>query len=175
MATTLTSLSEYLATGYRPDCDYVGGEIEERNVGKRLHSATQNFFSEFLGAHKKEWNLTAAPEQRVQVSADRVRVADVVILRRDTPYEEVLTRAPLAVIEVLSPEDRMYRYDDRLADYRRMGIPAVWIVDPERRGAFDCTAGPWNPVREFRVPGTMALIDLNELWTELDAICRAGL
>jgi len=28
------SVREYLTTSYRPDCDYVDGRIEERNVGE---------------------------------------------------------------------------------------------------------------------------------------------
>ena len=31
-------MEEYLATSYRPDCDYVDGEIEERNLGEKEHS-----------------------------------------------------------------------------------------------------------------------------------------
>jgi Uma2 family endonuclease len=35
MATTMRiPLSEYLETSYRPDREYVDGEIRERNVGK---------------------------------------------------------------------------------------------------------------------------------------------
>jgi hypothetical protein len=34
-------VEEYLATSYRPDCDYVDGEIEERNVGEFDHSFLQ--------------------------------------------------------------------------------------------------------------------------------------
>ena len=30
---TLISVEEYLASTYEPDCDYVDGRIEERNVG----------------------------------------------------------------------------------------------------------------------------------------------
>ena len=33
MATTQVSLEEYLRTDYEPDCDYVDGELEERNAG----------------------------------------------------------------------------------------------------------------------------------------------
>ena len=35
---TLISVEQYLATSYRPDCDYVDGRIEERNLGKLDHS-----------------------------------------------------------------------------------------------------------------------------------------
>jgi hypothetical protein len=33
MATnTVIPVSEYLSTTYRPDCDYVDGEVQERNL-----------------------------------------------------------------------------------------------------------------------------------------------
>ena len=37
----LIPVEEYLSTAYRPDCDYIDGEIHERNVGERDHSRTQ--------------------------------------------------------------------------------------------------------------------------------------
>ena len=38
---TLISVSEYLKSSYRPDCDYVDGRVEERNVGEHDHAALQ--------------------------------------------------------------------------------------------------------------------------------------
>jgi len=40
-STTLVSVSEYLETSYRPDVDYVDGELLERNVGELDHSRLQ--------------------------------------------------------------------------------------------------------------------------------------
>ena len=34
-AGTLITVEEYLGSVYRPDCDYVDGRLEERNVGER--------------------------------------------------------------------------------------------------------------------------------------------
>ena len=48
MATTTIPLSEYLATTYRPDCDYVDGEIQERNFGELDHGSVQLFLGAFL-------------------------------------------------------------------------------------------------------------------------------
>jgi hypothetical protein len=31
---TLVSIEEYLGTAYLPDCDYVDGSVEERNLGE---------------------------------------------------------------------------------------------------------------------------------------------
>src|SRR6202043_3939568 len=44
MATgTLISVSEYLSAMYRPDCDYVDGEVQERNLGEYDHGKIQLF------------------------------------------------------------------------------------------------------------------------------------
>jgi hypothetical protein len=45
MATLQTSLADYLRTSYRPDCDYVDGEVQERNGGEFDHAAVQAFLT----------------------------------------------------------------------------------------------------------------------------------
>ena len=37
----LVSVEEYLHTVYRPDCDYVDGELVDRNVGEKSHAKAQ--------------------------------------------------------------------------------------------------------------------------------------
>ncbi|MBV8113630.1 MAG: Uma2 family endonuclease, partial [Silvibacterium sp.] len=50
---------------------------------------------------------------------------------------------PLAIIEVMSPEDRVPRYSVRLDDYRKMGVGNIWVIDPASRKGFDCSAEDW--------------------------------
>ena len=51
MATaTLISLEEYLRTAYDPDCDYVDGVLEERNVGEWNHGDLQGEIVHYLKA-----------------------------------------------------------------------------------------------------------------------------
>jgi len=76
---------------------------------------------------------------------------------------------PLAVIEILSPEDRISRYAQRLADYRQMGISNIWVVDPANRVGYDCSTTAWLPVEEFRVAGSAISFRLTDLWSELEA------
>ena len=35
------SVREYLGTSYRPDCEYIDGRIEERNLGEYDHGLVQ--------------------------------------------------------------------------------------------------------------------------------------
>jgi Uma2 family endonuclease len=169
MATLQTSLAEYLRTSYHPDCDYVDGEVQERNLGEFDHGAVQAFLASWFFQHRQEWQLHVVPELRIRVSATRVRIADVCLVSRAQPIEQVPTKPPLAVIEILSPEDRISRYNERLADYRRMGIPNVWVIDPANRVGYDCSTAAWLPVEKFHVPGTPIFLRLSDLWSELEA------
>ena len=65
---TLVSIDEYLTTIYRPDCDYVDGMIEERNLGENDHANLQTILAIYLGERRKEWGIYVVVEQRVQVS-----------------------------------------------------------------------------------------------------------
>jgi len=167
MATTQVSLDEYLRTHYEPDCDYVDSELEERNTGELQHSLTMSFVVGSFGAQEEKAKLRALPVLRLRTSATRVRVADVAILPDKIPYEAVPSRPPVAIIEVLSPEDRVSRYQQRLDDYRAMGVVNLWVIDPIRRRAFDCSQGGWQPVDVLRMTKPAVEISLDPLWKKL--------
>ena len=169
MATVQISLGEYLRTSYHPDRDYVDGEVHERNLGEFDHAAVQAFLSSWFFQHRQEWDLHVLAEMRVRVATERVRIPDVCLVSRKQPIEQVLTKLPLAVIEILSPEDRITRYNERLADYRQMGIQNVWVIDPANRVGYDCSTTAWLPVEEFRIAASPIFLPLTDLWSELQA------
>ncbi len=47
---TLISVAEYLSTSYRPDCDYVDGELLERNSGELEHARLQTAIAALVSA-----------------------------------------------------------------------------------------------------------------------------
>lgn len=162
------SMSEYLHTSYHPDCDYVDGTIEERNLGELDHAELQHAFLLYLDQHKREWRIRAVPELRIRASATRVRIADVAVISVAAPREQVIQTPPVAVIEILSPEDRVSRYTQRLDDYRRMGVKSIWVVDPATRKGFDCSSGDWIETAHFAVPGSAIHIDLAAIFADID-------
>jgi Uma2 family endonuclease len=87
---TLISVEEYLSTSYRPDCDYVDGHLEERNLGERPHGRTQLRIGAYFFNRQSQWNAYAIPEQRVQVKPGRFRVPDLCVLLGPTE-ENILT------------------------------------------------------------------------------------
>ena len=133
------SLEEYLNTSYEPDCDYVDGVLEERNVGKRRHARTQTRLALWLGAREQRYGYQVVVEQRVKVAGTRVRIPDICLLPASDD-DEVTQGPPLLCIEVLSPEDRWSRVDVRLKDYLAFGVPTIWVIDPYANEAWVVTA-----------------------------------
>jgi hypothetical protein len=41
MVQVAVPVEEYLSTAYHPDVDYIGGHLEERNVGEKEHGKLQ--------------------------------------------------------------------------------------------------------------------------------------
>lgn len=136
---TSISVEEYLATSYRPDCDYVDGRIEERNLGEFDHSSLQTAIAVYFGSRQKQLGITVVVEQRVQVSPTRFRIPDVCVVLGKTT-EQIFRTPPFLWIEVLSPEDRMSRVEQRIDDYLAMGVRYVWLLDPETKRAYAATA-----------------------------------
>jgi Uma2 family endonuclease len=159
-------LQEYLATSYRPDCEYVDGEVRERNVGKWEHARVQWLLALWFGNHEKEWGITGSTEQRVRVSAIRVRVPDLVVLTAGAP-PDVLTDPPLLVIEILSPDDSYSDTQERAKDYREMGVETVWIIDPKTRTGRMCRGAEWLEASRLEVKGTPLYVNLPDIFSQL--------
>ena len=170
MATTTqptVSVEQYQATTYHPDCDYVDGVLEERNLGEPEHAEVQGALVEWFRNHGREWNIRALPEARIQITSTRFRVADVGVYRRDTPVKQLRGERPLAVIEVVSPEDRISRYEQRIDDYRKIGISCIWVVDPQTRRGYDCSSGSFIETNSFAVESSSIRVDLSTIFAEL--------
>jgi Uma2 family endonuclease len=144
-ARTLISVEEYLATSYRPDCDYVDGEVVERNLGEWDHSTLQSAILVYLWNRYYKDGIRAVAEQRVQVKKTCFRMPDVCVVLGE-PGEQILTKPPFICIEVLSPKDRMKRVQERVTEFLEMGVPYVWVLNPETKQAY--TATPAEGLRE---------------------------
>ena len=166
----LVTVEEYLHTSYEPECDYVDGSLEDRNVGEYEHGLLQSLLSFLFLSNREAWGVLAVTDVRTQVKRTRYRCPDVSVLRMDAPREKILTHPPLIAIEILSPEDRMSRMQTKLEDYVAFGIENVWIIDPESRRAWTADRAGTHLVEsgELTVPGTPIRVVLSDLFAELD-------
>jgi Uma2 family endonuclease len=144
---TLVSVEEYLATSYRPDCDYVDGVVPERNVGMKDHSRLLGEALWWFHQRQRALGMQAFGSVRIQASPTRFRIPDVAVMLPE-PDEQIFTTPPYICIEVLSPDDTLKQMQDRFDDYLAMGVPNIWVLDPASHRA-------WRIVRE----GHMEVLD----------------
>jgi Uma2 family endonuclease len=171
MATSVAiSLDQYLRTSYRPDCDYIDGEVQERNLGETEHSDLQTRLVELLLTPESKLYVRATTEPRVQVKETRFRILDVCVRRISDPKEQFIRRAPLLCIEVLSPEDRMSRIMERVRDYLEMGVPEVWVFDTSKRSVllFAGSTMVEQTQGALKVPETPLILSLADIFQVLD-------
>jgi Uma2 family endonuclease len=171
MATTSQVPVElYLRSSFEPDAEYVDGHIEQRPMGEFDHASWQQAIQHWFLQHSREWNIRVRPELRVQVSPTNYRVPDVVVFDRDHPIEQILTRAPIAVFEVLSPEDTIPRMLRKLADYEQMGIPTIIVVDPGPQQIYQYQSGSLSKLTTpvLQLAGSRCSIDWEKLEELLD-------
>jgi len=138
---TLISLEEYLHTTWRPDRDYVDGEVLERNLGKRRHAYAQAEIASWFRMHML--HLKALTELRMRVSTSRIRIPDVVVSELPLPEEEVFTSPPYLCVEVMSPEDTIAAMQDRIDDYLQFGVSNIWVIDPWKHRGWTITNEDW--------------------------------
>ena len=119
---------------YHPDCDYLEGIVEERNVGEIGHSEAQTALTVY--ARTQARGFWSGVEVRVRVKPERFRVPDVTIIRGGQPSGRIVTTPPEVTVEVLSPDDRATSVQERIDDYLAFGVSCVWVINPEIRRAW---------------------------------------
>jgi len=164
--TTHIPLIEYLRTSYRPDREYVDGEVRERNVGKFEQARIQALLTIWFGNHEREQGIIVITEQRIQVSESRVRMPDLTVTTAG-PQPDTLVDPRLLVIEILSPDDSYSDIQERAQDYREMGVETVWIVDPKTRTGRMCTEANWIEALRLTVDGTALFVELDSIFTQI--------
>jgi Uma2 family endonuclease len=147
-AATLVPVEEYLRTTYRPDCDYVDGEVLERNVGERDHSELQGELFYYLRSRARQLGIHIYPEQRVQVSARRFRIPDLCVVAGPKPEDQIFHQPPLVCIEVLSRDDTLERMQEKIDDFLNFGVRYVWVINPRSRRAWVYTSDGSREVKD---------------------------
>ncbi len=166
---TQVPLEVYLNSSFEPDAEYVNGAIEERPMGEWNHANWQAAILEFFRTRRHDWNIRVAAELRVKVSSGNFRIPDVAVTDRNLPVEQIITHPPIAVFEVLSPEDTVTRIMAKLDDYEQMGIKSILVLDPNGKH-FRYNNGTLEPLTlsAFDLPGSACRFDLAEIEKLLD-------
>jgi Uma2 family endonuclease len=129
-------VEEYLRTSFDgSDCEYLDGEVVERNMGELPHSDLQGNLYLLLSQLRRRLGIRVNLEIRIQINERRYRVADVAVWRDSNIGTGIPTVPPFLVIEILSPEDRMVRMLPKIQEYLSIGVEWVWVIDPEEKSA----------------------------------------
>jgi Uma2 family endonuclease len=128
------SVEEYLHTSF-PDLDkeYRDGQLVERTLPDYLHSKTQGLLIFFFLLAGKRMPLFASPELRLKIRSGRYLIPDISIFHGVEPTISVPDQPPLVTIEILSPDDRLPKVEEKLEEYRNWGVKHIWLVDPHSR------------------------------------------
>ncbi|MGA2716196.1 MAG: Uma2 family endonuclease [Bryobacteraceae bacterium] len=163
----MISLDEYLSTVYEPDCEYVDGDLVDRNAGELDHSGLLGIIAALLYNQRAQHGIHVFPVLRVQVAATRYRIPDITVTTQKA-RGKILREPPFLCIEILSPEDRASRMQTKIDDYLSFGVQHVWIIDPDSRKG-------WSYTREGKRESTEVLatsdphltLSLKEIFNEL--------
>jgi Uma2 family endonuclease len=166
--TTHVPVEVYLRSSYEPDAEYVDGKIEERPAAEFDHALWQGAVMAWFWQYEKGWDVRALAALRIKIAATRYRVPDVTLLDRSLPIEQIITHPPLAVFEVLSPEDSLQRLKRRLEDYRAMGIAEIWVIDPQDSSFYRYENRQLTRNESFSLAEKGIAFDVNELKNLLD-------
>jgi Uma2 family endonuclease len=169
MATvSLIPVEEYLKTTSEPDHEFGRGVLEKRAMPDWDHSEWQSALIGWFRDHQHEWDIRVFPQLRVRIAPDEFRTPDVTLLSRQAPREPFLTHAPLAVFEILSPDDTMSGIMDKLEAYDKMGIPAIWVIDPRKPVYRRYSRGKLIEAQVFELPGTDFSVPISEIAATAD-------
>jgi Uma2 family endonuclease len=163
-------LDLYLRRVYRPDCDYIDGEVRERNAGYYPHSAMMVIIGAMLHQFAKATDTVALLSVRIRVSEYCVLVPDICLARRSRPREDVIVTPPLLCVEVVAEADTFLAMQERVDRLLSMGVENVWLID--ERGRFGWVANRQGFLRPedglFQVDGAPVRISLAEVLAELN-------
>lgn len=169
LAKTQIGVEEYLDLVFddRPEPDYVDGEVVERALPTPIHSKIQGLLILLLAPLLNRARLFLLPELRVQIGPRRFRVADLAVYRDSAPEGRYATTPAFVVVEVVSPDDRYGRLTHRLEDYRRWGVPHVWLVDPELKRLYEYSEAGLLQHASLRLPEFDFEISAQELFKDV--------
>lgn len=169
LAKSQIGVEEYLDLVFedRPEPDYVDGEVVERAVPTPIHSQIQALLAALFVELSKRVALIPMTELRVQIEPRRFRVVDVAVFPGARPEGRYATVPALVTIEIVSPDDRYIEVMPRLEDYRRWGVPHVWLVDPELKRLYEYSEAGLLQYPALRLPEFDFEISAQELFKDI--------
>ena len=165
--TKLMTTEEFLAIPDEDDVEryLIRGqlrEIRDTDVTKRnrWHGRTEARIAQLLG----QW-LDLQPEPRGEIFSGEIGCKlchdpdssvgiDVIYVSAEVAMREsddttLIDGIPILAVEILSPSTTIEEIDEKTDEYRAVGIPLVWVVDPHDKTV--TVYRPGSPAETFNV------------------------
>ncbi len=133
------SVEEYLATSYKPACDYLDGVLRQKPLPTWKHGLLQGWLMQLINTAFS--SFVAGSEVTLRIREGRYLVPDVIAQRRDHIQDPYPTEPVHLCIEILSPDDRTSELFAKCEEYHAWGVKTAWIVDPDNERAWEYRAG----------------------------------
>ena len=166
--------AEYLALPEeKPYLEYVDGVVIQKPMPTAIHRKVVALIVHALFEHHRRTGGDSGPEGRIRLGdGPSYRIPDAAYWAPGRPSGD--DSLPTLVIEVRSPGQTIGELREKCRFYRRHGVEACWLIDPESRSVevFDAGrdgqrfAGP-TEVTSPAVPGFA--VSLAALFATLDA------
>lgn len=122
--------------------ELVGGKLVERHMGMESSFVAMQIgrkIGRFLDDHPL--GLLFAPDAGYRCfpgDSDKIRKPDLSFIRSgrlpdDKPPRGYCPIPPDLAVEVISPNDLAYEVEMNVAEYKKAGVPLIWVVHPDAR------------------------------------------
>jgi Uma2 family endonuclease len=149
---------------YEPEI--VRGEVVERPMPDKIHGLLTTLLVLEFAAAISARALWVAVGMRVKTSAGNLRLPDLAVYAEEPPAR-VPEKAPLATIEILSPDERYFDVIEKCREYRTWGVENIWTVEAPELSFGIYRDGALQPARELRLPVYGVHIKAESLFAQL--------
>jgi Uma2 family endonuclease len=116
--------------------ELVNGRVVSKMAAKTPHEDLQACLLSVLRVYVsiRDLGIVLGSRTPVRIDGYNGRLPDIVFVRKERLHivtEDAIVEAPDLVIEIRSPGDRRSRVIGLIADYMRIGVFEIWLVDPQ--------------------------------------------
>jgi Uma2 family endonuclease len=143
---------QYLTTHFEREPELVHGELAERPLPTFPHGNLQLRLGARLLALQPSYVVFTGVEVRVRIAPDLIRIPDISMWTGPEPPPVLPDSPPLLVVEISSPDDRLYDLLQKFEEYRAWGVQHIWLVEPELKRCHIYESGSLTEVSRFTLP-----------------------
>lgn len=154
-------IARFVAGGEKPTCEYVDGELIPKSMGTKAHAQVQGNLVVVI-RNRYDEHFSPLPELTTRLREKQFYVPDIAVEEVANP---IVGRYPgpknpvHLCVEILSPPDRPGKMFGKCEEYHLWGVPYCWVIDPERKVAWEYFPNDVEP-RRVSERLTAGLIDL---------------